>query len=307
MKNVRARAVIGAVSIVPWVSGFEARSRILATQGMDMNIPNADVAQDVDVSCVRSYLICASPRTGSTLLSSMLMDTALAGQPFEFMHELSMREFFTRVGRPLELEEYVDFLKERRCSQNGVFGFKAQFEQLGGMFPDHDIQAKFIRSFDRFVVVYRRNVLAQAISCYKAMLTGVWHETAEAGLSAQGAIAEAYDAAEIAKYLAAMIDQPESWRRLLAKCGVDWLEIAYEDLSEDPVGMLNRVTEYLDIDIGALPKAPSPRLCRQSDEVSREWGERFVADVLGVPAPGALYQGEEPEIRPMRGRKFAHS
>jgi trehalose 2-sulfotransferase len=285
-----------------------ARSRILATLGTDMNIPSADVAQDVDVSCAKSYLICAAPRTGSTLLSSMLMDTALAGQPFEFMHELSMREFFARVGRPLELEEYVNYLKARRCSQNGVFGFKAQYEQLGGMFPDVDIQTKFIGCFDRFVVVYRKNVLAQAISHYKAMLTGVWHEAAEAGVSAPGPIAEAYDSAELARYVAADIAQAESWRRLLRKCGVDWLEIAYEDLILDPVGMLNRVAEYLDIDIGALPKAPSPRLRRQSDEISREWGERFVADLLGAPV--ALDQGadvREPKIRLMRGRKFAHS
>ena len=252
-----------------------------------MNISSADVARDVDSVCVNSYLICASPRTGSTLLSSMLLDTAIAGQPFEFMHELSMREFFARVGRPLELEEYVIFLKERRCSENGVFGFKAQYEQLGWMYPDVYVQCKFVKSFDRYVLVYRRNVLAQAISHYRAMLTGVWHEEAEADLAGGGVVAEQYDAIEIAKYLAADISQPEAWRRLLRKCEADWLEIAYEDLIQDPAGILFRVMKYLDIEIDALPRAPSPRLRRQSDEVSRGWRERFVSELLGVPG-GAL-------------------
>lgn len=254
-----------------------------------MNIPNASAGDDNGVLCVKSYMICAAPRTGSTLLSRMLMDTGVAGQPYEFIHHLSMGEFFARVGRPLELLEYLSFLKERRCSLNGVFGFKAQYSQLTDAVSDVDIQRKFINGFDRFVLIYRKNGLEQAISQYRALLTGVWHATEETSVTGGGSVVEEYDAAGIAMSMAALIGQSESWRRLLQKCGADWLEIAFEDLIQDPVGILFRVIKYLDIDadIEVLSQTPKPRLRRQSDEISREWGERFVVDLLG--APGGLY------------------
>jgi LPS sulfotransferase NodH len=271
-----------------------------------MNIPNANVQDDVDAVCVKSYLICAAPRTGSTLLSSMLLDTRVAGQPFEFIHDLSRNEFFARIGRPLGLLDYVKFLKQRRCSLNGVFGFKAQFNQLSDdLMSDFDTQRRFVGEFDKFVLIYRRNALAQAISHYRALLTGVWHATEEAGVPASGPIAEEYDAAGIARSLAALIGQSESWRRLLRKCGADWLEIAFEELIQDPVGILRRVMRYLEVDVEALQVMPSPRLRRQSDAISRDWEQRFVADLLGTPA--RLPHGGkvlEPVARLMKGRMF---
>lgn len=248
-----------------------------------MNRPIADVDLDVDATCVKSYLICAAPRTGSGLLSSMLTDTALAGHPGEFMRELTMQEFFARAGRPLALDEYLNSLKKRRCSKNGVFGFKAKYDQLNCLFPDVVVQREFIEKFDRIVLVYSNDVLAQAISHYRAILAGVSQEAAERSLSVGGAIEEAYDAAEIAKHLSLLIEQSESWRRLLRKCEADWLEIAYEDLIRDPVGMLFRVMQYLGIEVEALPKAPRPRPGRQADKIDRAWRDRFVADLLGAP------------------------
>lgn len=263
-----------------------------------MNIANADVEHDLAVGCLKSYLICSAPRTGSTLISSMLMDTGLAGQPFEFIHELSVREFFARVGRPLQIDEYANFLKERRCSRNGVFGIKAQYEQLLWMTHDVEFHKKFIGCFDRFVVIYRKDVLAQAISHYRAALTGVWHEAAELNISADAGGAGEYDPSEIAKYIAQNIWQPEAWRRLLRMCGAEWIEIAYEDLVQDPILALIRVMKYIGIDVDALPNPPGPRLRRQSDGISREWEGRFIKEILGVPgAPPRRPQESAAQVR----------
>src|SRR3954453_9104678 len=59
-----------------------------------------------------SYLICATPRSGSTLLAQLLASTGLAGTPIEYFHEERMATLrdewgtvsldeYRRVGRPL--------------------------------------------------------------------------------------------------------------------------------------------------------------------------------------------------------------
>ena len=60
---------------------------------------------------MRAYLVCATPRSGSTLLCEMLRDTGLAGRPlehFEILRHSSLprqpREYFEDLPRPELLE-----------------------------------------------------------------------------------------------------------------------------------------------------------------------------------------------------------
>jgi trehalose 2-sulfotransferase len=111
----------------------------------------------------RCYLICATPRSGSTLLCDSLEATGLAGRPREYFEELKEtgvprrpREYFWGLRRPevlrlLPQESAIDREAERRGSwsrddyaihfdaalctgttPNGVFGAKLMW----GYFPD---------------------------------------------------------------------------------------------------------------------------------------------------------------------------
>ena len=60
---------------------------------------------------MRAYLVCATPRSGSTLLCEMLRDTGRAGRPlehFEILRHSSLprqpREYFEDLPRPELLE-----------------------------------------------------------------------------------------------------------------------------------------------------------------------------------------------------------
>src|SRR3954454_17102557 len=48
----------------------------------------------------RAYIVCATPRSGSTLLCEMLVNTGVAGRPAEHIESLRL------LGRPSEPREY---------------------------------------------------------------------------------------------------------------------------------------------------------------------------------------------------------
>src|SRR3954453_9642741 len=106
--------------------------------------------EEVTVQPRSSYLICATPRSGSTLLCEALLNTGLAGNPkeyFEALRETGLprrpKEYFSGVDDPgiLELlgefstldtvpkrfahgEEYAHYLArvfEEGTTPNGVF------------------------------------------------------------------------------------------------------------------------------------------------------------------------------------------
>src|SRR5215208_481849 len=109
-----------------------------------------------------SYLVCATPRSGSTLLCKLLDATGVAGHPEEYFealrhsglprrpHEyfdperhanivrrLAFREMPDRPATPNELwapdtyERYVDWVLEQGSTANGVFGAKLMWGYLG--------------------------------------------------------------------------------------------------------------------------------------------------------------------------------
>src|SRR4051794_39995083 len=96
----------------------------------------------------RAYLICATPRSGSTLLCELLKATGVAGRPEEYFETLRAtgvprqpRPYFEDVadpavldllspGEPVEPETAFDPAAGRRAgtTPNGVFGAKVIVE-----------------------------------------------------------------------------------------------------------------------------------------------------------------------------------
>src|SRR5690349_19289466 len=70
----------------------------------------------------RSYLVCATPRSGSTLLCRALSQTGVAGRPEEYF------EARRKTGRPPEPRDYFD-------ARKGTDPFLALDDLLGTEHP----------------------------------------------------------------------------------------------------------------------------------------------------------------------------
>src|SRR4051812_30708315 len=124
-----------------------------------------------------SYVVCALPRSGSSLLCELLFETGLAGAPAEYFDAQQMGRFSERWNAR-DFGAYLRALLERKTGPNGVFGFKAQFFQLAEAFPDGELDAAFPSL--RYVYITRRDRLRQAISWARAVQTGWWASDHEA-------------------------------------------------------------------------------------------------------------------------------
>lgn len=154
----------------------------------------------------RPYLVCASQRSGSTLLVESLRATTVAGNPGEFFQYLPStsrspqpRQWFEGVTdetvlallAPLEpgtadtrtAEQWRDQLLSLGRTPNGVWGGKLMWNQVplvldraAGLTDrsGDDLRSALDDILGRdlaFIHVYRRDVVAQAVSMWRAVQT----------------------------------------------------------------------------------------------------------------------------------------
>lgn len=258
--------------------------------------------------------MCATPRSGSTLLCEMLRATGVAGKPLEHFEVLrhsglprQPREYFFdgEVDRavlnllaPLEPprpdgespEAWRERILRAGVTPNGAWGGKLMWGHVG------DLLAR-LRAFDgladaglatalrellgdvRFVLVTREDKVAQAVSLWRAVQTDRWRA------DAPGHAREAVYSFAAVDHLVAQLEQHEAaWRAWFARGGAPSappLELTYEGIGADPRAAVARVLRF-----AGLPNADpgNPSLSAQGDAVSREWVERYLREKRAAAA-----------------------
>ena len=255
----------------------------------------------------RSYLVCATQRSGSTLLCAMLSDTGVAGRPEEYFeamrdtgvppHPGDFLDGLARTGlgirddpRPPQAPDYSSLVGlgdyrqhlertlRRGTTPNGVFGAKLMFNQLDELhalagqlpeFADLPVQAQLDRLLGgpRYVWVSRADTVRQAVSMWKAMQTRRWRAGGDGG--AEPAPQYRYEA--IDHLVRRFASDAEGWRHYFAGQGIVPLTVGYEsELEPDLAGTVRRVLDW----IGVTPPgawAPGEPLRRQADAVTEDW------------------------------------
>jgi LPS sulfotransferase NodH len=76
-----------------------------------------------------SYIICATPRSGSYLLCEALRNTGVAGQPTEYVSP-TFESYWAAKWGTQTYREYLNKVLEVGTSANGVFGLKVHTHQF---------------------------------------------------------------------------------------------------------------------------------------------------------------------------------
>ena len=241
----------------------------------------------------KSLLVCATPRSGSTLLCALLDGTGVAGRPQEFFERLAHsglprqpREYFEGVrdedilallaptdpGTP-DRSDPLPAALEHGTTPNGVFAAKLMWTHL------LDLAARLGRAellLERlpephYIHVTRRDKVAQAVSLWRAVQTRAWRagEVTDEGEAV-------YHGGAIGHLAAQLDEQDEAWRAWFAGRGIEPLTIVYEELAEDTAGVTGSVLDHLGVGPAAIPEPP---LRRQGDDRSSRWAERARGEV----------------------------
>ncbi len=237
----------------------------------------------------RCYVVCAIPRSGSNLLTDGLTATRRAGVPKQFF----LAKFEPRYGAEHGLDPVTDYaayvrgMVNAKTTSNEVFGFKLMSWYLDDFLTrlrktrvfgdaetsDRDLlQNVFPRL--RFVHVFRRHKLRQALSTARALQTGLWKVQ-----KGKTALREPqFDAELIAQCLREGERQEKMWQDFFGRIGVDPFRVEYEKLCEDYEATVRAVLDFLRISLPRGARIGPPRTIRQADEISRNWEERFLAE-----------------------------
>jgi trehalose 2-sulfotransferase len=268
-----------------------------------------------------SYLICATPRSGSTLLCAALDDTGIAGHPeehFEVLLETGRprqpRDYFQRSNDPevwalLDDPEFRDILGEyggkysehparrdpswrppeferlreeglyKGTTGNGVLGTKIMwayfrdFVRLArrtcapGIRPC-EVPASVLPNLGRFVWMRRRDTTRQAVSLWKALQTQRWRRDSDEDVGGQG-LRFSYAAVD---HLKLRIDEHNAaWRGFFEGCGLEPMEVVYEEFVEDFEGTILWLLDGIGVPIPENFAVAEPGMRRQADELSEEW------------------------------------
>ncbi len=263
-----------------------------------------------------SYLVCATQRSGSTLLCELLKDTGVAGSPEEYFEAKAETGLPPHPGDYLDdlpptgvgirqdvrpppapehsaLHEVVDYRThlERSfrlgTSQNGVFGAKLMWRQLpelealAGELPEYrGLRGAGLLDvlFDqpRYVWVSRRDKVRQAISLWRALQTRTWR----AGHPGQDdADAELHYSFQGIDHLVRSLSENDvGWEGLFREHQIPVLKVRYEeDLLRDRTGTVLAVLEHIGVEAPAGWHAAEP-IKRQADSLSDAWVAAYHRD-----------------------------
>lgn len=255
-----------------------------------------------------SYLVLATPRSGSTLLGQALNATNLAGDPREhFGHKMG---FWARKWGTTGVRPFVARLIAERSTDNGVFGSKLLYahllhlEQTARADPEFAAMpfADVLRALFpdlRFFRITRDDAVRQAISYWKAKETGVWgQEESRAGRTGQSrrrvvkgsrrtGREPAYDYDGIAALLAEIEDGEAGIASFFATSGFTPMHVVYEQFVRDYAGTTRRLLDHLGIVPPPDLQIGQPRTVKLADDTSEAWTARFRAEHAERTAGGS--------------------
>jgi trehalose 2-sulfotransferase len=272
-----------------------------------------------------SYLVCATPRSGSTLLCQALDQTGVAGHPEEYFealrrsglprrpHEyfdpdrhaniverLAFREMPDGNAKPNPLwhpDTYDQYLAWALCegtTPNGVFGAKLMWGYLGDF-------AQLLRGIEGMAGRPLPELLARAFPGLRYVqitrenkirqAVSLWKAVQtqawrrDAGCEERRAVEPVFSFRAINYLVRLLTAHDASWDAYFLGLGYEPLKLTYEELAQSTTAVVGRVLEYLGIPAPSRLTAEAPRLSVQADAVSEEWVRRVDEHLRALETP----------------------
>jgi LPS sulfotransferase NodH len=243
----------------------------------------------------RTILICAHPRSGSTLLGEAIHFAGGLGCPLEYFHR-GFRPSFERRWEIQGIDALVAAVQSRRTDPNGTMAVKlfwqdveeitheldpVRFPKSSAWADDTDPQlyrdrwASIAHIFPNpvFLHLERHDRLRQAASSLAAVQSGQWRTIPASG-EGMGDRDAAYDRERMIAHVALADYARGHWARFFAALGEKPYALSYEDMDRDYAGTIAGVLRHL----GSTAPVPPMRMRRQSDTQTESFVLQFLKD-----------------------------
>jgi LPS sulfotransferase NodH len=234
-----------------------------------------------------SYLIAGTPRTGSTLLCSLLRSTGVAGHPESYFRQpdepmwARRWRLATDANGSFDYRDYVRAAIAAGRTGNGVFGARVMWGTLDELVTKLEAVHPHLGGRDldvltaafgplRFCSLRRDDTVAQAVSWARAEQTRYWHAGDEVVRE------PTFDFDQVDGLVRTIGEHNAAWRTWFSASGIWPYEVTYEQLVADPPGVVGGVLAFLGLAHSGTP-AIEPDHRRQADDLNADWIERYRA------------------------------
>lgn len=221
----------------------------------------------------KNYAILTTARSGSNLLCSYLINTGVLGRPAEYFNPKTI----LRGVHGYELDgpgtisagHYIEWLKEKRATKNGIFGVKILYEDFDA-FRSMPAFRAFLNSCEIFYL-HRQSKTRQAVSYYIAEISGQWIAE-DPPLVPLDKIE--YNFERIHKILLMLVRQDVQWREHLSVMRRAYKSVSVEEFLKSPEGYVHATARALDVPTEGL------KIVAGTKEQKNDLNERFSAQLL---------------------------
>lgn len=232
------------------------------------------VEKDISINAIprHRYAVLSVPRSGSTLLARGLQATGELGMPLEYLNPNAISAWcYERSIKQPKLWEYLTRIESTRTSPMGWFGIKAHYRHFEHHFEeDAFLEAvAFVKQNDFCIFITRRDVIAQAVSYYRARSTGLWSSEHKGLLPRDASLNTAFDVIALDDCYEEVLRGEKMWRQVLEHTEQKYLHVVFEDLTSDYHHEMRRVFEYLQ-----MPHLRIPEM--QLEPVAKEFNDGLV-------------------------------
>jgi LPS sulfotransferase NodH len=256
---------------------------------------------------LRTYLVCSTHRTGTSLLCQLLSDTALCGIPEEyfsprwaprFAEELATGRIARQDGvssldgppdgsglDALDFDAYLHGLFNRKATSNGVWGCKLHWPHVRRLHDAFKPRRKLLRggrsslrlleeifAGPRYVWIRRKDKVKQAISFWRSVQTKLYNIASEQVVES---VEPEFHYEEIHKIVQRFEKHDRGWERLFEAGGAEPLVVEFETFVKSMDRTLEQVLEFLEIRLPAGFSFPTPRLKKISNQLNDDWYRRY--------------------------------
>ncbi|EAW38816.1 Stf0 family sulfotransferase [Lyngbya sp. PCC 8106] len=216
----------------------------------------------------KTYIICSTMRSGSTLLCDLLTNTKLAGQPQEFfLPQWEKKSKFDTTNYP----EYLQKMLESFASSNGVSGVKLMWcnceyvirrlhkSSESSSKPDLELLKEVFPDL-KFVFISRRSKVRQAISLARSVKTKQWNKYQDSqnpGKTSFNRYGNIYNSQKnpypyispgtLEVYLSQIKKDESAWFEFFKNNNIEPQIIIYEELAQNKQKNINNILQFLDI------------------------------------------------------------
>jgi trehalose 2-sulfotransferase len=227
----------------------------------------------------KTYVIFFSPRSGSSWLTSVLSSTGFLGTAEEYLNPEFVPDIIKAVNTR-QPDRFLEILRRRRKSPNGVFGMEVRAVDVALFGED-----RFFRVFGAdtvFFNLFRVNIVAQAISLYRAVTTKRFHSN-EASATV---IPPDYDPEAIQEWLAHVAQTETENAEMLHRRVRGCHNLRYEEVVRDRSGTIELFRTALGVasDVPESLTASENELTKIGDVWNEDAERRFRSERADVVA-----------------------